>query len=58
MTFEGTEQFDKILNCGSPKQAKDLGQSRATPIRQDWDIVKEAMLESSNKCNTLTSKDL
>ncbi|WP_295029825.1 NADAR family protein [Shewanella sp.] len=44
MKFEGTEQFDKILNCGSPKQAKDLGQSRATPIRQDWDIVKEEIM--------------
>lgn len=44
MKFEGTEQFDKILNCGSPKQAKDLGQSRAIPIRQDWDSVKEEIM--------------
>ncbi|WDE01691.1 NADAR family protein [Thalassomonas actiniarum] len=44
MKFEGTEQFDKILNCGSPKQAKDLGQSRAVPIRRDWDAVKEEIM--------------
>ena len=25
MKFEGTPQFERILNCGSPKQAKDLG---------------------------------
>lgn len=44
MKFEGTPQFDKILNSGSPKQAKDLGQSRATPIRSDWDLVKEEIM--------------
>ncbi|MBQ4880619.1 NADAR family protein [Pseudoalteromonas luteoviolacea] len=44
MKFEGTPQFDKTLNCGSPKQAKDLGQSRAIPIRQDWDLVKEEIM--------------
>jgi ribA/ribD-fused uncharacterized protein len=44
MKFEGTTQFERILNCGSPKQAKDLGQSRAVPIRQDWDSVKEEIM--------------
>jgi predicted NAD-dependent protein-ADP-ribosyltransferase YbiA (DUF1768 family) len=38
MKFEGTSQFEKIRNSGSPKQAKDLGQSRAVTIRQDWGI--------------------
>lgn len=44
MKFVGTPQFDKILNCGSPKQAKDLGQSRAIAIRPDWDAVKEEIM--------------
>lgn len=44
MKFEGTSQFEKILNCGSPKQAKDLGQSRAIAIRPDWDVVKEQIM--------------
>lgn len=44
MKFEGTAHFDKIRNCASPKQAKDLGQSRATPIRSDWDSVKEEVM--------------
>jgi ribA/ribD-fused uncharacterized protein len=42
--FEGTPQFERILNCGSPKQAKDLGQSRAIAIRPDWDAVKEDIM--------------
>lgn len=46
MKFEGTPHFEKILNCGSPKQAKDLGQSRAFPIRGDWDQVKEEVMLS------------
>ena len=44
MKFEGTPQFEKIANSGSPKQAKDLGQSRAYPIRGDWDSVKESIM--------------
>ncbi|MCG7550488.1 NADAR family protein [Pseudoalteromonas sp. Of7M-16] len=44
MKFVGTEQFNKIRDCGSPKQAKDLGQTRAIPIRSDWDTVKEEVM--------------
>ena len=44
MKFEDTTQFEKILNSGSPKQAKDLGQSRTMPIRSDWDQVKEQVM--------------
>ncbi len=44
MKFIGTEQFEKIHNSGSPKQAKALGQSRAVPIRKDWDSVKEEVM--------------
>ena len=44
MKFSGTSQFNKIRDCGSPKQAKDLGQSRAIPIRSDWDSVKEEIM--------------
>ncbi|MCO1335870.1 NADAR family protein [Microbulbifer sp. OS29] len=44
MKFEGSGHFIKIRDCGSPKQAKDLGQSRATPIRKDWDQTKERIM--------------
>lgn len=44
MKFVGTQQFERILNSGSPKQAKDLGQSRAYPIKSDWDQIKEDIM--------------
>jgi len=44
MKFTGTAQFEKIRDCGSPKQAKDLGQTRAVSIRSDWDSVKEEIM--------------
>lgn len=60
MKFEGTDHFYKILNCGSPKQAKDLGQSRAFPMREDWDLVKEdiMMLGLKQKFSDPTLKSL
>lgn len=42
--FIGTDQFEKIRDAGSPKQAKALGQSRAVPIRKDWEEVKENIM--------------
>ncbi len=42
--FEGTEQYEKIKNAHNPKQAKELGQSRAIPIRRDWDEVKDEIM--------------
>jgi len=44
MKFINTPQYEKIVNAGSPKQAKDLGQSRNTPIRKDWEDVKENIM--------------
>ncbi len=44
MKFIGTDQYDKIRNAVSPKQAKDLGQTRIVPIREDWDNVKEEIM--------------
>ncbi len=55
MKFEGTPQFDRILDSGSPKQAKDLGQSRATPIRADWDEVKESIMLTGLRAKFLNS---
>jgi len=44
MKFVGTQHSERIYNAGSPKQAKDLGQSRSTPIRNDWETVKEQIM--------------
>ena len=43
--FENPEHREKIRNAHSPKQAKDLGQSRAIPIRGDWEQVKEQIMK-------------
>lgn len=44
MKFIEIDQFERIKNSGSPKQAKDLGQSRNTPIRDECDNVKEHVM--------------
>lgn len=35
--FEDADHRERIRRAHSPKQAKDLGQSRALPIRRDWE---------------------
>ncbi len=42
--FSDPVQRERIRNAYSPKQAKDLGQSRAIVIRADWDAVKEDVM--------------
>jgi len=42
--FINTEQYEKIKKSYSPKQAKELGQSRKVAIRSDWDSVKEGVM--------------
>lgn len=44
MKFINTPHYEKIANAGSPKQAKDLGQSRNIPIRNDWEEIKENIM--------------
>ncbi|GAA0761740.1 NADAR family protein [Ideonella azotifigens] len=36
---------ERILKAHSPQQAKTLGQSRAFPIRDDWDQIKDAVMK-------------
>lgn len=38
------EYQEKIRLSHSPSQAKDLGRSRAVPIRPDWDEVKDGIM--------------
>ncbi len=47
MKFSGDEHFDyreRIRLAKSPKQAKQLGQTRKIPIRSDWEKVKEQIM--------------
>lgn len=45
--FIGTseEMYEKIKAAKSPKEAKELGRSKATPIREDWDNVRISIME-------------
>ena len=54
--FFGTEQYEKIKKAYSPKQAKDLGQSRAIAIRPDWDLVKEDVMLKALRVKFANSK--
>ncbi len=42
--FAGTPHAEAILRAGSPKRAKELGQSRRQPLRSDWEAVKEEVM--------------
>jgi ribA/ribD-fused uncharacterized protein len=43
--FEEADDYkEKIRNCGSPKHAKTLGQSRQFKLREDWEDVKETIM--------------
>jgi len=42
--FEDTAYRERIRKAYSPKHAKSLGQSRALPLRSDWEDVKEHVM--------------
>ena len=43
--FAGTELATRIARARSPKDAKQLGGSRSTPIREDWEEVKVEIMK-------------
>jgi N-glycosidase YbiA len=49
--FPGNGHQDTIRAAGTPAAAKELGQSRAHPLRPDWDRVKEEVM-----CHALRAK--
>ena len=44
MKFEGLDQYEKIRDARTPKDAKNLGQSRSVKIRDDWEKVKDRIM--------------
>lgn len=42
--FAGTDYADEIRHAKTPKQAASLGRSRAHPLREDWEAVKEDVM--------------
>ena len=42
--FEGTEHYSRIRDAHTPKDAKELGQSRKVEIREDWEQIKDEVM--------------
>ncbi|RTL20492.1 MAG: NADAR family protein [Burkholderiales bacterium] len=42
--FDATDMQERIRRAPTPKQARELGQTRSRPIRVDWDTVREAVM--------------
>ena len=45
--FEDAEYRKRIQNARSAKDAKSLGQSRAEPLRGDWEEIKEEVMKKA-----------
>ena len=48
--FHGTEHALAIQQAATPRQAKDLGRSRAVPMRADWEAVKDDVMRRAVLC--------
>lgn len=48
--FDDAAYRERIRAAASPMQAKALGQSRAIPIRPDWDTVREDVMRRALRC--------
>jgi N-glycosidase YbiA len=42
--FDSLEMKERIRRTATPKLARELGQSRAHPIRSDWDDVRDDIM--------------
>lgn len=42
--FQDEQHRERIRLASSPKEARTLGQTRASPIRPDWDEVREDVM--------------
>ncbi|MEP5760480.1 MAG: NADAR family protein [Litoreibacter sp.] len=54
MKFHGEACHERIRACGKPKDAKALGMTRKTPLRQDWEDVKDAIMLDAVRCKFRT----
>jgi len=43
--FVGTPREEEIRNAPTPQHAKNLGFSKSTPIRSDWEAVKQDVMK-------------
>ena len=52
--FEDANYREQIRRASSPKQAAELGRSRAIPLRADWEASKEEVMFQAVKAKFLT----
>ena len=45
--FEDPDYRERIRGCHSPKQAAELGRSRKVALRDDWEVVKDAIMRAA-----------
>ncbi len=50
--------FDKIREVKSPKEAAKMGRSRKYPLRQDWEQVKDKIMERGVLCKFQTHGEI
>ena len=56
--FCGTDHEERIRTCRSPKEAKNLGQTRKHPLRSDWEEVKVDVMRIALIAKFSTHSDL
>ncbi|MDY6939476.1 MAG: NADAR family protein [Cyanobacteriota bacterium] len=50
--------FDKIREVKTPKDAAKMGRSREHPLRQDWEEVKDDIMQRAVLCKFKTHADI
>jgi ribA/ribD-fused uncharacterized protein len=56
--FFGTEHLEEIRLVKSPADAAKMGRDRNRPLRQDWEEIKEDVMEKGLICKFKTHKDI
>jgi ribA/ribD-fused uncharacterized protein len=56
--FAGTPYEEQIRRAPSPKEAKRLGRSRERPIRDDWEQVKDRVMQEAVRRKFETHADI
>lgn len=56
--FPNSDYAETIRLAKSPKSAKQLGRSRAHPIRPDWEAVKDDIMRKAVLCKFQTHDEL
>ena len=56
--FAGTEHEERVRVSRTPKEAKNLGQTRKLPLRPDWEDVKVDIMHAALLAKFTTHADL